>query len=101
MSQLTENPLARLRAVLVQHDSLVLAVSGGVDSMTLAHAATMSGVDGITMQGEQIAHGARLTVTGPDADMIRGLGFIGILTLGMHHQAHHIALARGTDPHQD
>ena len=40
-------------------------------------------------------------VTGPDAAMIRSLGFIGVMSLGMHHQAHHIALARGVDPHQD
>jgi len=77
------------------------AVTGSIRRMTLAHAQVMSGVDGIEMQGQQIASGARLTVTGPDAAMIRGLGFIGVLSLGMHHQAHHIALARGVDPHQD
>ncbi|TRW96923.1 adenine nucleotide alpha hydrolase [Paracoccus sp. M683] len=34
-----DHPQDRLRAVLARHDRLVLAVSGGVDSMTLAHAA--------------------------------------------------------------
>jgi hypothetical protein len=26
---------------------------------------------------------------------IRGLGFIGLLTVGAHHATHHLALARG------
>ncbi|MFD0980667.1 adenine nucleotide alpha hydrolase [Tropicimonas aquimaris] len=39
MSRPGDNPMARLKAVLARHDRLVLAVSGGVDSMTLAHAA--------------------------------------------------------------
>lgn len=75
-------------------------VTGAIQRMTLAHAQIMSGVDGTDMQAQQIANGARLTVTGADAAMIRALGFIGVLSLGMHHQAHHIALARGIDPHQ-
>jgi hypothetical protein len=29
---------------------------------------------------------------------IRGLGFAGLLTQGAHHQAHHLAMARGGDP---
>ena len=77
------------------------AITGSIQRMTLAHAQVMSGVDGIDMQAQPIASGARLSVTGPDVAVIRGLGFIGVLSLGMHHQAHHIALARGTDPHQD
>ncbi len=75
------------------------AVTGAVRRMTIAHAATMSGIDGMDMQAVEIPHGARLTVTGPNPDMILGLGFIGILTLGMHHQAHHYALASGINPH--
>ena len=48
---------------------------------------------------EEIPRGARLTVTAADpADAktvakIRGLGFIGLLTLGAHHAEHHFALA--------
>jgi hypothetical protein len=45
--------------------------------------------------------GVRLTVTARDAEdakavaRVRGLGFIGLLTLGGHHQPHHLAMARG------
>jgi hypothetical protein len=31
---------------------------------------------------------------------IRALGFIGVMTRGMHHQHHHMMLAKGLDPHQ-
>jgi hypothetical protein len=30
---------------------------------------------------------------------IRGLGFVGALVRGMHHGPHHLAIARGMDPH--
>lgn len=76
------------------------AVTASIRRTVVAHAATVSGVDGMQMRAEEIAAGARLTVTGANADMIRGLGFIGLMTTGMHHQAHHLALARGYDPHQ-
>ena len=75
------------------------AVSQSIRRMIVAHAAAMSGVDGMAMAAEEIPGGARLVVTGGRVDMIRGLGFIGLMTLGMHHQAHHLALARGGDPH--
>jgi hypothetical protein len=51
------------------------------------------------MQAEEIPGGAALTVTGNDPVRIRALGFIGVMTVGMHHQAHHFALATGRDPH--
>jgi len=76
-------------------------VAASIGRMVTAHAATMSGVDGIEMRAEPVASGARLTATGPDPEMIRGLGFIGLMALGMHHQAHHFALARGGSPHAE
>lgn len=74
-------------------------VIGAIRRMVAAHAQTMTGANGMTMTAERIDGGARLTVTGPKTDMIRGLGFIGIMTIGMHHQAHHLAIARGDAPH--
>ena len=75
------------------------AVTRSIRAMVPAHAATMDGVEGWTMQAEEIPGGAALTVTGADPDRIRALGFIGIMTVGMHHQAHHLALATGRNPH--
>lgn len=78
------------------------AVQGSITRMVMAHAATMNGVDGWTFAAEATQTGAILTVTPPDpASMtkLKALGFIGILTLGMHHQQHHRMLANGMSPH--
>lgn len=32
---------------------------------------------------------------------IRGLGYIGIMASGNHHQAHHLMMAKGENPHHD
>ena len=69
--------------------------------MLVAHSAamrmTMTDVD---WQTEEIAGGIRWTVTSRTGDpriiaRLRGLGAIGLLTLGDHHATHHLAIARG------
>lgn len=75
------------------------SVAGSIRRMVIAHAATMSGADDMAMIASEIDGGARLAVTGPDPAMIRGLGFIGLMTVGMHHQQHHLMLAKGGNPH--
>ena len=74
-------------------------VVSSIRAMVSAHVATMDGVEGWTMRAEEIAGGAAMVVTG-DAPRIRGLSFIGLMTVGMHHQEHHLALASGADPHR-
>jgi hypothetical protein len=52
----------------------------------------------VARQGKQW----RLTITSvhrKDAERIRGLGYIGIMTLGDHHPVHHWAMATGANPH--
>ena len=43
-----------------------------------------------------------LIITGKasDVDKIRGLGYIGIMANGNHHQPHHLSMARGQNPHK-
>ena len=36
-----------------------------------------------------------------DVDKIRGLGYIGIMAYGKHHQPHHWAMASGENPHSE
>ena len=36
-----------------------------------------------------------------DASKIRGLGYIGLMAYGTHHQAHHWAMATGKNPHEE
>jgi hypothetical protein len=77
-------------------------VRESIRRMVVAHAATISGVNGMTIVAEDHPEGATMTVTVADpADlpMLKGLGFIGIMTLGMHHQEHHLMIAAGRAPH--
>jgi hypothetical protein len=34
-----------------------------------------------------------------EIDRLRGLGYIGVMALGAHHQEHHWAIVRGESPH--
>ena len=79
------------------------AVRDSIQRMVMAHAATMNRVDGWKFAAETSSTGAVLTVTPPDqASMVklRALGFIGIMTIGMHHQQHHWMLANGMATHE-
>jgi hypothetical protein len=76
-------------------------VRDSIQRMVSAHARIMNGVDNWNFVVANTATGADLTVTVPakDAEKLRGLGFIGVLARGMPHQAHHLMIARGMDPH--
>lgn len=76
-------------------------VKDSIQRMVMAHAATMNGVGGWKFTASETDTGAILTVLTPAKDVakLRGLGFIGVLTRGMHHQMHHLMLARGENPH--
>jgi hypothetical protein len=76
-------------------------VRDSIRRMMAAHAATMNGIDGWKFEAAEIEGGASLTVHPPakDLDRLRGLGFFGVMTLGMHHQMHHLMIARGQNPH--
>jgi hypothetical protein len=77
-------------------------VQDSIRRMIVAHAATMNGVDGWRFEAASTETGATLTAYPPAADAVRlrGLGFFGVMTRGMHHQAHHLMIARGENPHQ-
>ena len=87
---------------------LEIAVTGSgralaaIQRMVPAHAGEINGVNGWSAKTELLPNGALLTVTAKDskqAQRIRGLGFVGILVSGSHHQAHHLAMAKGEFPH--
>lgn len=69
--------------------------------MASAHAATMDGVGGWHFTARETDGGSILEVRVPAADTskLKGLGFIGVMTRGMHHQEHHLMIARGEHPH--
>jgi hypothetical protein len=72
-----------------------------IRAMVVPHAAELGRTAGLAATTEAIPGGVRLTVTARDAEdakavaRVRGLGFIGLLTLGAHHQPHHLAMAKG------
>jgi hypothetical protein len=77
-------------------------VTDSIRRMVMAHAVTMNGVDGWNYAAKEIDGGASLTVTPPDAKSqakLKGLGFIGVMASGMHHQQHHWMIAKGQNPH--
>jgi hypothetical protein len=86
---------------------LVMDVTGAgrteaaIRAMVVPHAAELDQIPGLAAKTEGIPGGVRLTVTARDPEdgkavaRVRGLGFIGLLTLGAHHQPHHLAMVRG------
>lgn len=72
---------------------------GAIRRMATAHAGTIESPWHAVVEAR--AGGVTLTVTSSvarDEARIRGLGFIGLLTVGEHHGAHHLAIARGAMP---
>lgn len=73
--------------------------------IVVAHASVLDALPDYVASGIATTSGARLTVKAERPSpaavaRIRGLGFIGLLTVGDHHAAHHLALASGDSaPH--
>jgi hypothetical protein len=69
-----------------------------IQRMLPEHAREMNGRNGWVMQAAPCPDGITLTVTSADAKqvaIIRGLGFIGVMASGGHHQMHHLMMAKG------
>ena len=88
---------------------LQIAVTGSgrtlvaIQRMVPAWAETMNGYKGWATKVATLPSGVELTVTATDpkeVQHIRGLGFIGLLASGAHHQMHHLAMATGNFSHK-
>ena len=69
-----------------------------IQRMLPEHAREMNGRNGWVVQAESRPDGMTLTVTSADEKqvaIIRGLGFIGVMAIGGHHQMHHLMMAKG------
>lgn len=67
-----------------------------------AHPAMLQQETGWSMKAEKKGKVFRITATSSnpkDAAQIRGLGYVGLMAMGSHHQAHHWAMANGINPH--
>jgi len=71
--------------------------------MVMPHTAELDAMPEWSAASTAIPGGLRLVVTARTPDdaktiaRIRGLGFVGLLTQGAHHQRHHLAMARGQE----
>jgi hypothetical protein len=77
-------------------------ILAAIQRMIPAHAQTLNGLNGWTAKTATLTNGELLTVTATDpkeVQHIRGLGFIGLLASGSHHQPHHLAMAKGEFDH--
>jgi hypothetical protein len=74
-----------------------------IRAMVGPHAKELDQMKDWSARTEQIRGGLRLTVVARDLQdaktvaRIRGLGFIGLLVQGAHHQPHHLAMAKGEE----
>ena len=77
--------------------------AGSLDRLFAAHPAILKQESGWDMEAKKIKGGYTAQVTSSNAEdvaKIRGLGYIGIVALGAHHQLHHWQMATGINPHQ-
>ena len=72
-----------------------------IQRVVAAHAMALDAMPEYGAMADTIPTGMRLTVVVKDPNArqviarIRALGFVGLLTEGSHHQAHHLAIAKG------
>lgn len=74
------------------------ATAASIKAMTRSHFTSENIPGGWKMAVEPLPDGSVVMVTSErpaDAQKIQGLGFFGILTMGGHHQPHHLMIARG------
>jgi hypothetical protein len=98
---LAQKPIANGVEITVAPNSADVAAS--LDRVFAAHPPQLEAETGWKMSVRKEAQHYRITVTTSnpaEVAKIRGLGYIGILASGAHHQAHHWAIARGFNPHQ-
>jgi len=109
--------LIDMNEVTLKADAVAKPIDGGVEiavtgsgrtlaaiqRMLPAWAMTMNGYKGWTTKVAPLPNGELLTVTTADPKdvaHVRGLGFIGLMASGAHHQPHHLAMAKGEFGHQ-
>jgi hypothetical protein len=69
-----------------------------------AHQVDQTHLKGWSAKTDLLPNGVLLTVTSSNPQQvqhIRGLGFIGFMASGSHHQAHHLAMAKGEFVHSN
>lgn len=88
--------------------TMAITVSGqgeavaAIQRMAAAHAPMLAAETGWEIDVDQTTTGAVLRIavnSENELARVTGLGFYGLMTIGAHHQAHHLQIALGDDPH--
>lgn len=77
-------------------------VIGSIQRMVMAHSKMLAAGTGWTVQSNLIPDGAAINVKAENVDelaQVKGLGFFGLMTVGAHHQQHHLQISKGANPH--
>jgi len=105
MNEVTLNAAAAPKPI---DGGLQIAITGmgrtlaAIQRMVPMHAAEIDGQKGWSAKTSILTDGVLLAVTATDPKEvahIRGLGFIGLMVEGSHHQAHHLSIAKGEPMH--
>jgi hypothetical protein len=101
MDEVTMHAVARKETI---ENGLRIAIIGNgrtleaIQRMVPDHVREIDGMNGWAVHAATMPDGATLTVTSTDPAEVRkisALGFMGIMVQGSHHQAHHLAMAKG------
>lgn len=96
-------------AMMPIEGGIEIAVTGrgrtlaAIQRMVPAHARELHQMNALRAATQLLPDGVRLTVTTTnpkEVPHLRGLGFIGLLVSGAHHQPHHLAIAKGERIHE-
>lgn len=77
-------------------------VAPSIQRMILAHSPMLQQATGWSVVAREQLGGATMIVTvtsQEELDQASGLGFFGLMTIGAHHQQHHLMIATGRSPH--
>lgn len=77
-------------------------VAASIQRMVLAHSPMLQGATDWGVTSEKKDGGAKMLVQVGSEDALQqvlGLGFFGVMTIGAHHQQHHLMIATGRSPH--
>ena len=77
-------------------------VGESIRHMVLAHSPMLQRSSDWTVIAEEVGGGASMlvqTASEEELNQVLGLGFFGLMTIGAHHQQHHLMIAMGQSPH--
>ncbi|WP_298260937.1 hypothetical protein [uncultured Litoreibacter sp.] len=77
-------------------------VAESIRRMVLAHSPMLQRSSDWTFIAEEVGGGASMlvqTASEEELNQVLGLGFFGLMTVGAHHQQHHLMIAAGQSPH--